>query len=225
MPVVESWPYPFPLSGSLIPTETALVIIDMQGDFVGFQGMSAQLGANVGFLQEMITPLQRLLHACRHHGVFVVHSRETFKPDLSDMPTHRRWKGSTPSIAGDAGPLGRALVRGEAGWEIIDELAPMPDELIIDKTGYSVFSNAATHQELASRGIRNLILTGVTTDCCVQSTLRQALDLSYECVLVEDCVRASTEERHLNSLRLLRKPNGVFGTFANSDQVIACLEA
>jgi nicotinamidase-related amidase len=165
-----------------------------------------------------------VLAAARARGLTIIHTREGFAPDLSDLQPHRRWRPAEGGPAvGDEGPLGRFLVRGEPCWEIIPELAPRPGEAIFDKTSYGAFSSTALDAHLRERGVRHLILTGLTTDCCIQSNLREALDRGYDCLTLEDCCGASSQETHELSMRLIRKRSGVFGAVASSKEFLAAM--
>jgi biuret amidohydrolase len=214
---VSGDPHAFPLSGELRPGNTALLVIDMQHDFCSEGGYMHRLGVALSGLQAPIEPIRTVLAAARTAGYKVMHTREGYSADLSDLQPWKRGGGPNDAIAiGDAGPMGRALIRGEKCWEIIPELAPAPGEHVVDKPSYGPFATTDIDAILRNRGIRNLVLTGVTTDCCVTSCLREALDRGYDCLVLADCVGASDPVHHEAALTLMRKRSGVFGTTSNS---------
>ena len=223
VPVIAGDPMPFPRRGTLDPSRTALLVIDMQRDFCAESGYMHRLGVDLARLRQPVGPICRLLDAARRCGLTIVHTREGYAADLSDL---QPWKlgGAANEAIGAAGPLGRALVRGEEGWNIIDELAPLPGEDVFDKTSYGVFATTTIDASFRARNIRAAILVGLTTDCCVTSCLREALDRGIECVVVEDCTAASSKRRHDAAIDLVRSSGGVFGTLAGSDDVIAALD-
>jgi len=223
MPVVEGSPLPFPQRGALKPSRTALLVIDMQRDFCAQDGYMHRLGVDLARLRQPVELIRRVLDAARRCGITVIHTREGYAPDLSDL---QPWKvgGAANEAIGSAGPLGRALVRGEEGWNIIDELAPSPGEDVFDKASYGVFATTAIGAYFQMRDIRAAILVGLTTDCCVTSTLREALDRGIECMVVEDCTAAASQRRHDAAIDLIRSSGGVFGTLAGSGDVIEALE-
>ena len=216
-------PGPFPMSAPFDPAATALLVIDMQKDFCAAQGYMHNLGCELERLRRPIEPLRRLLAAARRAGLTIGHTREGYAADLSDL---QPWKTGGPAneAIGVAGPLGRALVRGEPGWDFIEELRPAPGEAVYDKSSYGAFATTNLDADLKAAGIRHLILTGVTTDCCVTSTLREALDRGYDAMVVEDCVTAASELRHKAALDLVRHAGWVFGCLGRSADVIAALE-
>ena len=217
-------PLPFPQAGVLSPARTALLVIDMQRDFCASDGYMHRLGCDLDRLRAPIAPLQRVLDAARQAGLTVIHTREGYAHDLSDL---QPWKkaGATNEAIGSQGPLGRALVRGEHGWDFIEELQPGPGEAVYDKASYGAFVTTTLGRDLAAKGIDSAILTGVTTDCCITSTLREALDRGIDCMVVEDCVTASSKERHEAALTIIRAAGGVFGTLGTSEDVVAALSA
>ena len=215
-------PHPFPHNGALDPSRTALFVIDMQRDFCAENGYMHRLGVDPTRLGRPVEPIRRVLGAARRCGLHIVHTREGYAPDLHDL---QRWKvsGAANQAIGSQGPLGRALIRGENGWDFIDELAPEPGEAVWDKASYGVFATTGIGEDLRTRGITGAILTGVTTDCCITSCLREALDRGIDCMVVEDCVAAASERRHDAALDIIRSAAGVFGTLGRSADVIAAL--
>ncbi|MHB1145728.1 MAG: cysteine hydrolase family protein [Thiobacillus sp.] len=207
------------------PSRTALLVIDMQRDFLDSGGYAATAGMDIDALRRPIPAIQRLLDAARRHGMLVVHTREGHRPDLADCPPAKlaRSRAAGAEI-GSAGPLGRLLVRGEFGHDFIDELQPLPDEPVVDKPGYGAFHQTDLAQILQNRGIRDLILAGVTTEVCVHSTLREAVDRGYRCVLAADACGSAHPHLHEAALQMVAVEGGVFGRVAASDSLIAELE-
>ncbi|MFY1616065.1 cysteine hydrolase family protein [Micromonospora sp. WMMD736] len=205
-----------------IPT-TALLVIDMQRDFLEPGGFGESLGNDVSQLRRTIAPLAALLADARAVGLAVVHTREGHLPDLSDCPPAKLNRGAPSKRIGDPGPTGRILVRGEYGHDIIDELAPLPGEPVVDKPGKGAFH--ATHLDvlLAERGIRSLLVAGVTTEVCVHTTVREANDRGYECLVLADCVGSYFPEFHRVGLDMIAAQGGIFGWVADSTQVRAVL--
>ena len=215
-------PVPFPMSGPFDPATTALLVIDMQKDFCAPQGYMHNLGCDLARLERPIVPIAALLEAARAAGLWIGHTREGYAADLSDL---QPWKKGGPAneAIGVSGPLGRALVRGKPGWDFLDALSPVPGEHVYDKSSYGAFVTTKLEADLRAAGITNLILTGVTTDCCVTSTLREALDRGFDSIVLEDCVTAASELRHKAALDIVRHAGGVFGTLGQSRDVIAAL--
>lgn len=202
---------------------TALLIIDMQKDFLYPNGFGAFLGNDVTLLQRAVAPIQQVLAAARSAGILVIHTREGHTPDLSDCPSTKldRW---APGVRiGDPGPMGRILVRGEPGHAIIDELSPLPGEIVIDKPGKSAFYATALADILAQHTIHHLLITGVTTDVCCFSTVIAANDHGYHAVILGDAVASYSPARHQHALEIIRAQGGIFGWVSTSDSFLEAL--
>jgi nicotinamidase-related amidase len=230
MTYVAAQPYAWPYDGDLSPANTALIVIDMQTDFCGKGGYIDLLGYDISPARACIEPIRHLLSAVRSRSFFVIHTREGHRADLADLPANKRWRSrrmqnsQAPQIGiGDLGPCGRVLVRGEPGWEIIPELAPLAGEPIIDKPGKGSFCATDLDLILRQRQIRNLVLTGITTDVCVHTTMREANDRGYECLLLGDCCAATDRGNHEAALKMITMQNGVFGAISTSQALLEAL--
>lgn len=206
-------------SFSFAPRTTALMVIDMQKDFLAPEGMAGVGGEDLRPLRAIVPRIQAMLGAARKAGLAVVHTREGFAPDLSDVSRLRAERGSV----GRQGPLGRFLIRGEPGQDFIDELPPDEGEAVFDKPGFGAFYKTGLEEHLRARGISHLILTGVTTQCCVQSSLREAVDRGFYCLLVEDCCAAFDERLHQATLDTIQGEGHLFGWITDLARLIPAL--
>ena len=216
--LVPAKPGPFAFD----PETTALVIIDMQRDFLEPGGFGSALGNDVSLLSSAIEPLQRVLATARELGMTIIHTREGHRPDMSDCPPAKFARGE---FIGTDSPKGRILIRGEYGHDIVDELAPAPGEIVLDKPGKGSFCATDLELILRTRGIKNLVLTGITTDVCVHTTMREGNDRGFECLLLEDCAGATDRGNHLAAVKMITMQGGVFGAVASSSSFLDALKA
>src|ERR1700739_226321 len=214
---VEAEPYPF----EFCPAFCALVIIDMQRDFLEPAGFGEMLGNDVSQLRRTIEPNKRLLEAWRRAGLAVIHTREGHRPDLSDLPPAKKIRGGGTTTIGDAGPMGRILVRGEEGHDIIPELAPAPGEPVVDKPGKGAFYATDLEDMLRRRGSAQLLVCGVTTEVCVNTTVREANDRGFDCLVLEDCTGSYFPEFHRVGIAMIKAQGGIFGWVAQSTALLA----
>ncbi|MGU3501541.1 cysteine hydrolase family protein [Mycobacterium sp. C31M] len=217
---VPATPGPF----DLVAEKTALIIIDMQRDFLLPGGFGESLGNDVDQLLKVVPPLAALIAAAREAGILVIHTREGHKPDLSDCPPAKLNRGAPSKRIGDAGKYGRILIQGEYGHDIVDELAPIEGEVVIDKPGKGAFYATELQDVLTSAGITQLLVTGVTTEVCVHTTTREANDRGYECLVVSDCVGSYFPEFQRVGLEMIAAQGGIFGWVADSAAVIPALQ-
>jgi nicotinamidase-related amidase len=212
MASVQAEPYEFTFD----PRSCALLIIDMQRDFVDPGGFGEALGNDVSLLRKAIAPIRKVLDAARRKGMLVIHTREGHRSDLSDLPQSKKLRGRLKSGIGDAGPMGRILVRGEHGHDIVDELKPAPGEPVVDKPGKGAFYATDLDAMLHHRGIGQLVVCGVTTEVCVNTTVREANDRGYDCLVLEDCVASYFPEFQAAALKMIKAQGGIFGWVGDS---------
>ncbi len=219
MKVLQARPFAFDCT----PAQTALVIIDMQRDFIEPGGFGESLGNQVSRLGAIVPACQRVLAAWRARGGMVIHTRESHAPDLSDCPPAKRLRGSPALRIGDVGPMGRILVRGEPGNDIIAALAPLPGEVVIDKPGKGAFYATGLQALLSERGITSLVFMGVTTEVCVQTSMREANDRGYDALLLEDCTESYFSAFKTATLDMITAQGGIVGWVAESTALLAAL--
>lgn len=218
---IKAAPYHWPHDGDLRPEATALIVIDMQCDFCAPGGYVATMGYDISAARAITPRLVDVARRVRSWGGTVVLTREGHRADLADLSPFKLWRSQNGGAAiGAEGPMGRLLVRGEPGWDFIPELAPQPGDIVIDKSGYSAFYATDLEQILRARSIRKLILAGVTTDVCVHSTLRDAIDRSYECLVIGDACAATLPNNHEAALATIKTEGGVFGAVSDSADIL-----
>jgi nicotinamidase-related amidase len=223
---VAAEPYSWPFDGGFEATRTAVINIDWQVDFCGPGGYVDAMGYDLKLTRAGLEPTARVLEAVRAAGLHVVHTREGHHPDMRDCPPNKLWRSRRIGAGiGDAGPCGRILVRGEVGWDIVPEVAPLAGEVIIDKPGKGAFYATELDLVLHSQRITHLVFTGITTDVCVHTTMREANDRGYECLLLEDCTGATEYGNYLAALQMVKMQGGVFGAVATSAAFLAALGA
>jgi biuret amidohydrolase len=222
--IVDAEPYQWPYDATIDPARTALILIDWQIDFCGPGGYVDAMGYDLNLTRAGLAPTARVLAAARNAGWMIIHTREGHRPDLADCPANKLWRSQRIGAGiGDPGPCGRVLVRGEPGWEIVEEVAPIVGEVIIDKPGKGAFYATDLDLVMRRRGITHIVFTGITTDVCVHTTMRDANDRGYECLLLSDCTGATDYGNYEAALKMVTMQGGVFGAVAHSDALLAAL--
>ena len=221
MPFITAQPYEFELP---IASQVALIVIDMQRDFLEAGGFGDALGNEIALVQAIVPTVKRLLEGCRSLNIPIFHTQEGHQPDLSDCPESKRKRGKGTLTIGDMGTMGRILVLGEPGNEIIPELAPLPNEVVIPKPGKGAFYNTNLEPLLKEKNVTHLLIAGVTTEVCVQTTMREANDRGYECLLVEDATESYFPEFKQATLEMVRAQGGIVGWTATTDAVLEGLK-
>ena len=222
---VRADPYPWPFNGDLRAENTALIIIDMQTDFCGLGGYVDRMGYDVSLTRAPIEPIKRVLAAMRDKGFHVFHTREGHRSDMSDAPPAKVARGAPSRRIGDHGPMGRILIRGEKGHEIIPELAPIAGEPVIDKPGKGAFYQTDLELMLHNRAIDTLLVCGVTTEVCVNTTVREANDRGFRCIVLADCCASYFPEFHETGLAMIKAQGGIFGSVSQSRSLLTVLAA
>ena len=221
---VRADPYPWPYDDRVPVDRVALVCIDWQTDFCGPGGYVDAMGYDIELTRAGLPHTAKLLAHARSLGLTIIHTREGHDPDLSDLPANKRWRSARIGAEiGGAGPCGRILVRGEPGWDIVPEVAPAAGEVVIDKPGKGAFYATNLDLVLRTKGISHLILTGITTDVCVHTTMREANDRGYECLMLSDCTGATDYGNYLAALKMIKMQGGVFGAVADSEAFIKAI--
>src|ERR1700719_2618189 len=214
---IAAEPYAFELK----PEQCGLLLIDMQRDFLEPGGFGEMLGNDVSQLRRTIEPNRKLLAAWRGEGLKVIHTREGHRSDMTDLPPAKKVRGHSKTSIGDLGPMGRILIRGEAGHDIIPELYPLPSEPVIDKPGKGAFFATDLHAILQNLGVQKLVVTGVTTEVCVNTTVREANDRGYDCLVPADCVGSYFPEFQGMGLKMIKAQGGIFGWVSHSEKILA----